>query len=74
MGAAVREFDGYSLGYHILFSFEEVICGTLEVVQPDDYKLITSGATGNYDWFFRMFRLQEGQLKAGKWAFREAYC
>lgn len=73
-GMACRNFDGYTLDYHILFSFEEVICGTLEVLGLDVNQYIKSGANGSYDWFYRMFYKWDEKLKAGKLAFREYYC
>lgn len=73
-GMACRNFDGYTLDYNILFSFEDVICGTLEVLGIDANQYIKSGANGSYDWFYRMFYKRDGKLKAGKLAFREYYC
>lgn len=72
-GGCTRKYDGYVANYHTIFSYENIICGTIEVLNTESNNFITNEARGNYDWIYRVFNLQEGKLKAGNKVFRIFY-
>lgn len=75
IGSSGEKYRGYPLSYHVLFSFADVICAGLNVVNIDSVERISGkGDDGDYDWVYGLYRLSDKAIERGMFAFREYFC
>ena len=67
IGRYMRKFDGYypSFGYHTIFSYKDIICTTLEIVDSE-LRLIINDSRGHFEWLYYLFYIEDGYLRRGE--------